>query len=166
MKKIPFGIRSRKQCSSKNSSVYLTGSLFAKIRIDERFPEYIVSKITGIRGFFEKKHGFCRRFLQALQPYATFPPRQHSVGMQRKRLRCHRQRSTRPYSQRQGLRTGNHVPLAGIRQVQSRILLHLIPQRIPQPFKWRLHSICLGLAFFRFSVGFRFILPCLIATLL
>ena len=38
--------------------------------------------------------------------------------------------STRPYSQRQGLRTGNHVPLAGIRQVQSRILLHLIPQRI------------------------------------
>ena len=23
--------------------------------IDERFPEYIVSKITGIRGFFEKK---------------------------------------------------------------------------------------------------------------
>ncbi len=27
----------------------------------------------------------------------------------------------------QGVRTGNHVPLAGIRQVQSRILLHLIP---------------------------------------
>ena len=53
--KIPFGIRSRKQCSSKNSSVYLTGSQFAKMCIDERFPEYIVSKITGIRGFFEKK---------------------------------------------------------------------------------------------------------------
>jgi len=35
--------------------VYLTGSQFAKMCIDERFPEYIVSKITGIRGFFEKK---------------------------------------------------------------------------------------------------------------